>query len=159
MITGAIAVFILVVCVLPASSNGEGGAAILGIAIAVILLLFGLVSRADDRAHVNRMNYWSHDGKDRAMMRRQWNREAREEDERRRLRNVKTYDQIQEERGYTKVRGRWTAGKVERLNSTHPCPACGWVMNEDHRIQYSSGAVFVTYRCGRCRKELPVKIK
>lgn len=159
MITGAIAVFIIVVCVVPAISNGEVGTAVLGGVIALLLLFFGMVSRADDRAYVNRLNYWSSSGKERAKMRHKWEAEAKEEEELRSRKHQKTYDQIQAESGLTKVGNDWTAGKVSHMNTTYPCPTCGSKMNEDHRIEYSSGAVYVTYRCGKCRKELPVRVK
>lgn len=159
MITGAIAIVIVVAAVIPAVSNGEGGTAAIGIVIALFLLFFGMVSRADDRAHVNRMYYWSRSGKERAMMRHKWEAEAREEEKRARGRNLKTYDQIQEERGLTKVGDKWTAGKVSHGDTTYQCSTCGGTMAEEYRVEYSSGSVFVTYRCEKCRRELPVQIK
>ena len=159
MITGAIAGLIILAWVVPAASNGEVGSAVLGVVIALIILFFGMISRADDRAHVNRLNYWSRSGKERAMLRHKWEAEAREEEERRRRKNAKTFDQIQADRGLTKAGDEWTAGKVSHMNTTYTCPTCVGVMSEDHRVEYSSGAVYVTYVCGKCKKKLPVKVK
>lgn len=66
MITGAIALFLLIAVVPPAISNGDSGALWLVIIFAAILLFLGAVSRTSDRADMNRMKYWAMDGKDRA---------------------------------------------------------------------------------------------
>lgn len=129
--------------------------------IGVIALIWftRMVWLDDARARINRIDYWSRSGKERAMLRHKWEAEAREEEKRRRRKHVKTYDQIQTESGLTKTGDEWTAGRVSHMNTTYMCPVCGAVMNEDHRVEYSSGTVYVTYVCGKCKKKLPVKIK
>lgn len=59
MITGAIAVLLLVV-VLPASaSNGEWGTFWITIGIAAVVLWFGVLSREQDRAYLNWEHFWA----------------------------------------------------------------------------------------------------
>lgn len=159
MITGIISALIAIVVLPAAIGDGNMGTFWIFLGIIAVLLFFGLVSRADDRAYVNKLNYWSRSGKERAMMRHEWEAEAREEEERRRKNSRNTYEKIQEANGLTKVGNTWTAGKVNKQDTTYPCPTCRGVMREDHRVEYSSGAVFVTYKCEKCGKEMPVKIK
>lgn len=162
MITGAIAVLLLVV-VLPASaSNGEWGTFWITIGIAAVVLWFGLVSRADDRATVNRMNYWSMSGKDRAKARHRWEAEALAEEEREReIRKAQYRNKERARRNDTRyVDGLQTAGTLlDVQNTKYPCPSCGEAMDEFNRVLYSSGTVYVNYRCRRCGKTLPVKVK
>lgn len=141
-------------------ASGWGSAESWVVVILLALLWFGRMVWIDDaRAHVNWMNYWSRNGKDRAMMRHRWNADAKEEEERIRAKSRKTYDQTQKGRGLQKAGMEWTAGNVRHENTTYPCPVCGDVMAEQHRVEYSSGAVYVTYKCVKCRKEMPVKVK
>lgn len=139
------------------ASNGEWGP----FALCVIIGIGALIMSSNDqfKAEVNWRNYWSSSGKDRVRMRRKWDAEADAEEERERQKHWKSYDQVQAERGLQKAGNGWTAGNVQQMNTTYPCPVCGAVMNEDHRVEYSSGTVYVTYVCGKCKKKLPVKVK
>lgn len=139
----------------------SGNSTTVWVMIGVIALIwFCRMSWIDEaKARINRIDYWSRSGKERAMLRHRWEAEAREEEERGRRKNSKAYEQVQTDRGLTKAGDDWTAGKVSHMNTTYTCPSCGSVMCEDHRVEYSSGTVYVTYVCGKCKKKLPVKVK
>jgi len=64
-------------------SASEGYWTAFWIVLAITILLIGhiLLERAEWRAHLHRVNYWSHSGKDRAKMHHEWEREARREEE------------------------------------------------------------------------------
>lgn len=144
MITGTIAV-VIGIAMIACAGNGEWGAFAVGAVIVVLLLALGSASREQDRAYLNWEHYWATGEAP--------GRKANKPKHR------KTIDEIQTERGLTKAGDEWTAGKVGKEETTYPCPGCGEMMNEDHRVEYSSGTVYVTYKCKRCGKDLPVKVK
>lgn len=153
MITGAIAIIFLIAAIV-AASNGEWGSFAIGAVIVVVLLGIGSASREDARAHVNWMHYWADGGPE--------GERRRAEEERRRKVQREKRRTAQTERVATRSvnGGIETAGRIMRMqDTTYPCPACGHQMQEFKRIGYSSGSEFVTYRCHRCGKELPVKVK
>lgn len=61
MITGALAVVFIMAAIVSAN-NGEWGSFWVGIAVVVLLLLFGMASRDCDRAYNNFVGYWARGG-------------------------------------------------------------------------------------------------
>ena len=58
MITGIIAVVILIAVLPPAISNGEWGVLAVAVIAAIVVLWFGAVSRQQDRAYGNMLKFW-----------------------------------------------------------------------------------------------------
>ena len=58
MITGIIAVVILIAVLPPAISNGEWGVLAVAVIAAIVVLWFGAVSRQQDRAYGNMLRFW-----------------------------------------------------------------------------------------------------
>lgn len=144
MITGAIAVLLLVVVLPAAAHDGNWGTFWITIGIAAVVLFFGLVSRADDRATVNRMNYWSMSGKDRARARHQWEAEARREEERERQKQLEKMRR----REVRKARKQVVSPTAQRCGRVR-CAKCGLITKEVSRPSYGN-ATFILYECPYC---------
>jgi hypothetical protein len=67
VITGLLAV-VFIIGMIACAGNGEWGAFGVGAVIVILLLSLGSVSRRDDRAYNNFMDYWSEGGPDRKGM-------------------------------------------------------------------------------------------
>ena len=62
MISGTIAVIIVIAAVIPSIADGDAGTAITGIVISLFFLFFGMIGRKEDKAYMNMIDYWA--GKD-----------------------------------------------------------------------------------------------
>ena len=148
MITGIIALFILIVGVWPAASNGDTGTAVLGAVIAVLVLLFGIFSREENRAFNNFVHYWS-TGEEPGKRDRQDS--VRRREERTRMRN---------DRKAEKALKRYREEHVtdEPVQRTVKCRNCGKDAREVTRTRYPSGAEYVQYSCPYCGEKKLVKM-
>lgn len=153
MITGIIAIVIIVGAGIPAVTEGQWGVFAVCAVVAVFLLALGAVSRMDDRAHVNRMHYWSMSGKDRARARHQWEAEARreEEAERERLRQRRLKREAREAR-------KPVVSPTAQKGGGTRCARCGRTAKEVSRPVCGS-ARFVLYECQKCGERKLVKIE
>lgn len=59
MITGAIALVVLIAVLPPAINNGEWWVAVVAVVIALFLIVLGITSRESDRAYLNVTRYWA----------------------------------------------------------------------------------------------------
>ena len=59
MITGAIAVVLLVAVVIPSALNGQWGTVAVFVVIGILVLWFGAASREQDRAYNNFVHFWA----------------------------------------------------------------------------------------------------
>lgn len=173
MITGLIAVFLIFVCVIPAADNGECGTMWLCIGIAALVLFFGYVSRMDDRARVNRMQYWSMSGKDRAKERHRWEAEAREDERRaaeRRAAHTRTRivaedmtpreptkaelaEAARRRAAYVAERRAMRTG-IPRSSAGLPlrvCPRCRWAVRAAGTRIVTDEGIMIEYTCPVCR--------
>lgn len=150
MITGGLALIILIATVI-AGVNGEWGSVAVGAVIIVILLALGSAGRTNARAYNNFVNHWARGG-----------RSYGDSEVERMKRTERLRRELREERKLppdpSRVLGVKTAGNIlETQGTTMKCSWCGHDMEEFNRIRYSSGAEFVTYKCPNCKKEVPVK--
>ena len=122
--------------------NGDtwGGLACVGVIVFVWFAHF--VSRRDAKAYVNRVNYWSMDGKDRAKARHRWEEEAREEEKRE---HEEAVERAERKRGATNS----TQGSPVRHDPTI-CIVCGHIYEETGRKVYSDGTTMLECTCPRC---------
>ena len=65
MITGAIALLMLVVVLPAALGNGEIGTVLIAVVIAVLALAIGSACRSESKAYNNFIDYWADGGPDR----------------------------------------------------------------------------------------------
>ena len=129
MITGCIAAFLLIVILPPAIGNGETGVIMLTVIIALGILFFGIISRADDRATTNRMWYWA-DGYEP-----DWKCKKSEQN------------------GHVFVRtvpAREVYCSSEHVRDGYACPGCGGLMKFTKARRFSDGTMFSEYECSDC---------
>lgn len=152
MITGLIAA-VIIIAMIACAGNGEWGSFWVGAVIVAALVIFWAVGKQSDRAYNNFVDYWANGGDGRR-------RNSKAEQERKQAFHERYVEEERAKRNDPSyVGGLKTAGAVQQVQKTeHPCPVCGRMMSEFSRIEYSSGAVFVTYQCSGCGKELPVKV-
>ena len=161
MITGLIALIIVIAVLPPAISNGSTGVIILVAVTVVFLLFFGYVSRKDARANVNRMNYWAMDGKDRARARHRLEAEARAEEA-----GEKLYGQRARRVSKREVReaalkrqawresmrnGNTGSSSYGRQAPLRTCHYCGRAVRAYGKKVGTSDGIMVMYTCPRCR--------
>ena len=157
MITGIIAFFILIVCIIPAISNGEWGSVAIGAVIALLVLYLGIISREDDRAFNNFTHYWATGERPGRKESRQVNlirsNKVSEEEERKKAERKRLYDQemqviyAREEEGMKKY--------CERLT----CPKCHTNTFMERTVIKYGGAEIWQIKCPECRETSMIRVK
>ena len=151
VITGILAIVILIATIV-AGANGEWGAAAIGAVLIVLLLALGSAGRTTSRAYNNFVDYWAN-GSGRKRRSPEAERMKRLEEAQKRWREE---DKLPSDPNL--VNGVQTAGTVlPNQKTTRTCGMCGGTMDEFSRITYGSGATYVTYVCRKCKRRTPVK--
>ena len=149
MITGAIAIVILIAASI-AAVNGEWGSAAVGAVIAVFLLALGAAGRETDRAYNNFVSYWARGGPDRDRRpRKKSRREIREEQERAE-RTRESYKAIL--RDVDRMSG------ARRQEQSFVCHYCGRYVRAVCDVAYTEEGRVRVYRCPKCGRQNMTKV-
>lgn len=151
MITGAIAILILVVVLPPAMDKGETGVIIAAVVIAVLVVLFGMAWHEGDRAYVNFIDYWANG-------RRPENKRKQQVQRAGRVTRREAADAAYKREHYAQeLRDKKRAANARAGIKTMKCFKCGGVMGEQYRTEYSDGTRFASYLCPRCGETKLIK--
>ena len=142
MITGIIALIILVAVLPPAIGDGNWLALAVGVVIALLLLAIGAASRESDRAYINATEYWANGGPNGKKRRRKPRKKA----------------QVEEENYAQHVMDDMRREQARNGINTIRCFKCGGSMVETSRDRFDSGAVFVHYQCVDCKEKKLLKL-
>ncbi len=158
MITGAIAI-VFIIAAIGLASNGEWEAFAVAVVIVLFFLALGAAGREDDRAYLNWTHYWAtgeplwKNERKRGESQRAGHVSRRERQEAAEKRRRYAEELVQRQSGNSgNIQVRGSSGVIR-------CPMCESIADEYGRTVRQSGTVFVNYRCRKCGRTWPVKIK
>ena len=146
MITGAIAVVLLVAVVIPSALNGQWGTVAVFVVIGILVLWFGAASREQDRAYNNFVHFWATG---------EGPRDRKKAPEQRN--GVLTREELDAYMERAKKQGAGTQQRIsradlKRMRKKGPdvCPACGKQVYVNWREAYVGGKAIRTGTCPAC---------
>lgn len=149
MITGIIAIVILIAVLPPAISNGEWGVAAVGIVAALVILGLGVVSRQQDRAYGNFMRFWEKG---------EWPTDHRPQkpqkpEKARRVSRKEREEAARKREAYRQERIRQAQEWKRPKQATAVCHSCGRLVavSGSRKVETPEG-LMREYRCPRCGK-------
>ena len=165
MITGLIALIIVIAVLPPAIGDGNIGVIILVGVVVGFLLLWGYVGRKQDSAEWNWISYWAMDGKDRARARHRWEAEAREEALLGARYEVRAREPSREELEAARLKREAYMAELRRgprfdlPEAYRVCHSCGRGSNVPGETVYTEEGRMAKFTCPMCGKMNLTKIR
>ena len=154
MITGAIAVVLLIAVIIPAAANGNWGVVATFVVIGILVLWFGAASREQDRAYNNFVHFWATGEGPRGK------RKAPQKSSgvltREELDAYMKRAEVQEHARQAGGSQRISRADLKRMRQQGPdvCPKCGKQVYVNWRDVYVGGKAIRTGTCPRCEEQI-----